>query len=72
MGAQVIEHQDGITIRKDRLRKAEIETYNDHRITMSFAISGLKTGKLTIKNPQNVIKSFPSFFEIIQKLQNRK
>ena len=71
MGARVTEHEDGIVISKDQVKNAEINTYNDHRITMSFAIAGLKTGKLTIKNPQNVSKSFPNFFQIIQTLFDR-
>ncbi|MCD4831577.1 MAG: 3-phosphoshikimate 1-carboxyvinyltransferase [Anaerohalosphaeraceae bacterium] len=40
-----------------------IETHNDHRIAMSFAIAGLVTGSQIIENPGCVAKSFPDFWE---------
>ncbi|HSQ97567.1 MAG TPA: 3-phosphoshikimate 1-carboxyvinyltransferase [Rickettsiales bacterium] len=47
----------------------EIETYNDHRIAMSFAIVGTKLDGLVIKNPEVVKKSFPEFWDYLKKLQ---
>ena len=44
-------------------RATEIETYNDHRIAMSFAILGLKVRGVKIKNPACVRKTFPNFFQ---------
>lgn len=41
----------------------EIETYSDHRVAMSFAMVALKTGKIRIKNPNVVDKSFGLFWE---------
>lgn len=70
IGALVEEERDGLTISKGEVKSAEIETYDDHRITMSFAIAGLKTGKLKIRDPQNVAKSFPDFFQLIQRITN--
>ena len=40
----------------------EIETYNDHRMAMSFALAGLKIPGVRIKNPTCVEKSFSDFF----------
>lgn len=40
-----------------------INTYNDHRIAMSFAVAGLGTEGVIIKDPQCVAKSFPAFWE---------
>ena len=45
------------------MHPAEIETYDDHRIAMSFAVAGLKLGGIKIKNPECVAKTFPDFFE---------
>lgn len=42
---------------------AEIETYNDHRMAMCFAILGLKVPGIKIKNPACVKKTFPNFFQ---------
>lgn len=46
----------------------EIETYNDHRIAMSFALAGLKIKGIKIRNPDCVSKSFPNFWEEWRKL----
>ena len=45
------------------LHGAEIETYNDHRMAMCFAILGLKVPGIRIKNPACVKKTFPNFFQ---------
>ncbi len=48
---------------KTDLHGAEIETYNDHRMAMCFAILGLKVPGIKIKNPACVKKTFPNFFQ---------
>jgi 3-phosphoshikimate 1-carboxyvinyltransferase len=46
-----------------------INTYNDHRMAMSFAVMGLRAqGKTIIKNPKTVAKSYPNFFNHLKKL----
>ena len=45
------------------LHGAEIETYNDHRMAMCFAILGLKVPGIKINNPACVKKTFPNFFQ---------
>ncbi|MCX7635235.1 MAG: 3-phosphoshikimate 1-carboxyvinyltransferase, partial [Syntrophales bacterium] len=60
-GIRVDEHPDGLTIHGGRPCGAEIETYNDHRIAMSFAVLGKAVGGMVIKNPRCVAKSFPTF-----------
>jgi len=45
------------------LHGAEIETYNDHRMAMCFAILGLKVPGIKLKNPACVKKTFPNFFQ---------
>ena len=47
--------------------KVEIDTYNDHRIAMCFAILGTKIGNLSIKNADVVNKSFPNFWQELSK-----
>ena len=43
--------------------KVTIETYNDHRIAMSFAILGTVLPGLVIDNPGCCAKTFPDFFD---------
>ncbi|HVU27904.1 MAG TPA: 3-phosphoshikimate 1-carboxyvinyltransferase [Verrucomicrobiae bacterium] len=62
-GAKVVEEGDTLTVYPSQLRGAEIETYNDHRMAMCFAILGLKVRGIKIKNPACVKKTFPNFFQ---------
>jgi 3-phosphoshikimate 1-carboxyvinyltransferase len=62
-GAKVIEEGDTLTVYPSQLHGAEIETYNDHRMAMCFAILGLKVPGIKIKNPACVKKTFPNFFQ---------
>jgi len=64
-GAEVLEQGDTLTVfpSAQKLHGAEIETYNDHRMAMCFAILGLKVPGIKIKNPACVKKTFPNFFQ---------
>lgn len=66
MGAKVEEGQDYMIIHGDggkSLHGAEIETYNDHRMAMSFAVAGLRVPGVKIQGEGCVAKSFPDFWE---------
>lgn len=62
-GGRVEEAGDMLTIHPSPLHGAEIETYDDHRMAMCFAILGLKVPGIKIKNPACVKKTFPNFFQ---------
>jgi len=62
------EREDGLVIAGGRPRAAEIETYDDHRIAMSFAMLGLAVPGMRIRGGSCVRKSFPGFWEEMQKL----
>jgi len=62
-GAKVSERGDCLEVFPSRLHGAAIETYNDHRMAMCFAILGLKVPGIQIKNPSCVKKTFPNFFQ---------
>jgi 3-phosphoshikimate 1-carboxyvinyltransferase len=62
-GARVEVQGDSLTVWPSPLHGAEIETYNDHRMAMCFAILGLKVPGIKIKNPACVKKTFPNFFQ---------
>lgn len=68
MGIQVEEGEDYLKIEGGEPHSAEIETYNDHRLAMSFAIAGLAVPGVKIKGERCVDKSFPGFWETFQKL----
>lgn len=64
LGATVEESAGGMLIRPPKtVNSATIETYDDHRMAMSFAIAGLKVPDVEILNPECVQKTYPKFFE---------
>ncbi len=69
LGAEVDEFADGLTITPRQLHGAEVETYNDHRMAMSLALIGLPMPSVVIKNPACVAKTYPRFFEDLEKLR---
>jgi 3-phosphoshikimate 1-carboxyvinyltransferase len=64
-GAEVREAGETLTVMPaaGRLHGATVETYQDHRMAMCFAILGLKVRGIKIKNPACVKKTFPNFFQ---------
>ncbi len=68
-GAEVDEYPDGLKITPPaKLRAAEIETYDDHRMAMSMALVGLQAPGVNILNPDCTSKTYPNFFDDLQKL----
>jgi 3-phosphoshikimate 1-carboxyvinyltransferase len=67
MGIRVNEGEDGLEVEGGKPQGAEIETYDDHRMAMSFAIAGLGAPGVKIKGERCVDKSFPEFWEELQK-----
>jgi 3-phosphoshikimate 1-carboxyvinyltransferase len=68
LGADVTEHEDGLRIQPAKLRPATIDTYNDHRMAMSFALAGLRIAGVRINNPRCVDKTYPRYFEDLKLL----
>jgi 3-phosphoshikimate 1-carboxyvinyltransferase len=71
-GATVDEHEDGLTIKPAPLHSyhgASIATYDDHRMAMSLALAGLRIPGVEIENPKCVEKTYPEFFEDLERLQ---
>jgi 3-phosphoshikimate 1-carboxyvinyltransferase len=62
-GAKVVEEGDTLTVWPSPLHGTEVETYNDHRMAMCFAVLGLRVPGIKIKNPACVKKTFPNFFQ---------
>ena len=69
LGATVEERDDAMVIQPGvSTAPATIETHNDHRIAMSFAIAGLRRGNVSIANEQVVSKSYPRFWKTLDEL----
>jgi 3-phosphoshikimate 1-carboxyvinyltransferase len=64
VGAEVYEGDDYLEITPPaRISPATIDTYNDHRMAMSFSLAALGDAAITINNPECVSKTFPDYFE---------
>jgi 3-phosphoshikimate 1-carboxyvinyltransferase len=70
LGVSVDEHDDGMTIYPcKKIQPATVHTYNDHRMAMAFSLIGLRVEGITIENPSCVSKTFPNFFDVLEKLR---
>jgi len=69
LGASVTTTGDGINIEPPKqIEPATIETYDDHRMAMSFALAGLRGADVAIRNPDCCRKTFPRFFDRFESL----
>ncbi len=68
MGVAAEATEDALLVRGGRPKAAVIETYDDHRMAMSFAVAGLRVPGIAIENERCVDKSFPDFWEVFAQL----
>jgi 3-phosphoshikimate 1-carboxyvinyltransferase len=68
MGISANRTDDGLVVEGGQPHGAEIDTYDDHRIAMSFAVAGLVTPGVIIRDERCVEKSFPDFWHVFSKL----
>ncbi len=61
--------EDYITVIGGEPGGARIETYNDHRMAMSFAVIGTRVSGVKINNPDVVKKSYPEFWENLKTIE---
>ncbi|MCX7621257.1 MAG: 3-phosphoshikimate 1-carboxyvinyltransferase [Acidimicrobiales bacterium] len=68
-GVNALELDDGFRIEPGPIRPTVVQTYDDHRMAMSFAVMGLRSPGIAISNPGCVAKTFPQFFEVLESLR---
>jgi 3-phosphoshikimate 1-carboxyvinyltransferase len=71
LGVRVVEHEDALEIFPSTLHGTVIETYDDHRIAMSFSILALRQPGVRIRQPACVDKTFPDFFDRLEMLRGK-
>jgi 3-phosphoshikimate 1-carboxyvinyltransferase len=67
MGVLAMCEDDNIFILPGRPKGCTIETYEDHRVAMAFAIVGTVIEGVEIKNPSCTGKTFEQFFEVLER-----
>jgi 3-phosphoshikimate 1-carboxyvinyltransferase len=65
MSVDVKELEDGLIVRPSQPQPATIETYDDHRIAMSFAIAATQVPGTSIADPGCVAKTVPGFWNLL-------
>lgn len=67
-GVKCEEYEDGVKIYPGKPCPAQIETFDDHRVAMSFALTGLRADGIVIKNSEVCAKTFENYFETLDNL----
>jgi 3-phosphoshikimate 1-carboxyvinyltransferase len=65
LGQGVEEFPDGLHITPCPVVPADIATYDDHRMAMSFAVAALRAPGIRLRDPACVAKTFPGFFDVL-------
>ncbi|NMF47089.1 3-phosphoshikimate 1-carboxyvinyltransferase [Pseudoalteromonas arctica] len=66
VGAEVVEGEDFIEITPpEHFNDVAIDTYDDHRIAMCFAMVAVGGKPITINDPKCTYKTFPTFFNVL-------
>jgi len=66
MGIECEAGEDYIKIKGGKPKGAFINTYNDHRMAMAFAVAGVRVKGMSIEAPEVVKKSFPAFWTTLE------
>jgi 3-phosphoshikimate 1-carboxyvinyltransferase len=70
LGVEAAEEPDGFTIHPGPTHAATVQTYDDHRMAMAFALAGLRTEGVQIADPGCVAKTFPGYWRLLDGLRD--
>lgn len=68
MGVKCEERPDGVIIYPSQPKPAQINTFGDHRVAMSFALTGLRADGIVIKNAEVCSKTFKEYFTVLDEV----
>ncbi|MCB1085154.1 MAG: 3-phosphoshikimate 1-carboxyvinyltransferase [Chlamydiia bacterium] len=69
MGADIQEREDGLIVKKSKLKGALLETYNDHRMAMALSVAAMGAeGPSTLRGIATVSKTYPHFYDDMKQL----
>ncbi len=69
-GIDARETDDGLVVVPGPIAPAVIETYDDHRMAMAFALLGLRAEGISIAGPGCVAKTFPGYWDLLGHLRS--
>lgn len=68
LGVKCEEREDGVKIYPSKPRPARINTFGDHRVAMSFALTGLRSNGVVIENAEVCSKTFKEYFAVLDEI----
>ncbi len=68
LGVPVEEREDAVTIHPAQPHGGDVETFDDHRVAMSFALTGLRTKGVRILDPACCRKTFAEYFTVLEQV----
>jgi 3-phosphoshikimate 1-carboxyvinyltransferase len=72
LGVKVAEKEDGLILDvPDIVKRADLNSADDHRLFMAFCIAGMFVGNCTVTDPQSVDVSYPAFIDDMRKIGAR-
>ena len=68
MGVRCEERSDGVKIYPSNPKPAKINAFGDHRVAMSFALTGLRADGIEIENAEVCSKTFKEYFTVLDEV----
>ncbi len=68
LGLRCEEQADGLVIYPGEIKPGRVQTYDDHRMAMAFALIGLRVPGIVIENPACCAKTFENYFELLEEI----
>ena len=72
LGVTCKEEEDALTIQPKIPNAGIVQTYDDHRMAMAFALIGLRVQGIEIANPMCCWKTFEEYFDVLETLTRGK
>ena len=69
LGIDAVEEEDGLVIQPGTPQPGQVETYDDHRMAMAFALLGLREPGIRIADPGCTSKTFPDYWDVLDQLR---
>lgn len=70
LGIEAVEEEDGFLVHPGTPLPALVQTYDDHRMAMSFALIGLRVPGIRIADPRCVAKTYPEFWTALDAVRS--
>ena len=69
IGIEIQEKEDGLILKaSEKIRGADLNSEEDHRLFMAFCIAGMYVGNCTVTDPESVKVSYPNFVEEMNRM----